>query len=177
MENTTLLQTSNVSTSKVAFDTHSKFEQDWDDTSAPSQPTLFVKKLSENATLPLRASEGAAGYDLFVAEDCTIYGRRRLIATDIAIAIPRGYYGRIAPRSSLAWKHCIDVGAGVIDEDYRGPIGVLLCSSNENPFYITKGDRIAQLIITKIITPEIVEVNDLDDTERGSGGFGSSGTR
>jgi dUTP pyrophosphatase len=90
--------------------------------------------------------------------------------------IPSEYYGRIAPRSSLAWKNHIDVGAGVIDEDYRGPIGVVLFNHSSEEFKITQGDRIAQLIITKIITPDVIVVEDLDDTVRGIGGFGSTGT-
>ena len=90
--------------------------------------------------------------------------------------IPSEYYGRIAPRSSLAWKNHIDVGAGVIDEDYRGPVGVVLFNHSDEEFRIIQGERIAQLIITKIITPEVIVVDDLDDTKRGTGGFGSTGT-
>lgn len=95
---------------------------------------LQVKKLSESAKLPSRSTEGSVGYDLFSAEDKTIkaYGKA-LLKTDLSIAIPEGYYGRIAPRSSLGWKHHIDVGGGVIDQDYRGPLGVILYNhSNEN---------------------------------------------
>ena len=98
--------------------------------------------------------------------------------TDIAMAISPGYYGRVAPRSGLAVKHHIDVGAGVIDADYRGNVGVVLFNHSDNEFVITKGDRVAQLVITKIILPEVVEVEDLDAlgaTERGAGGYGSTG--
>lgn len=80
-----------------------------------------------------------------------------------------------APRSGLAWKHSIDVGAGVIDADYRGPVGVILFNHSDVDFEVKAGDRIAQLIIEKIVTPEVEEVDDLDATERGSGGFGSTG--
>nr|KAJ0205231.1 hypothetical protein LSAT_V11C500238990 [Lactuca sativa] len=79
------------------------------------------------------------------------------------------------PRSGLAWKHSIDVGAGVIDADYRGPVGVILFNHSDNDFEVKTGDRIAQLIIQKIIVPEVMEVDDLDSTVRGAGGFGSTG--
>eukprot|EP00339_Tiarina_fusa_P004578 CAMPEP_0117047582 /NCGR_PEP_ID=MMETSP0472-20121206/32881_1 /TAXON_ID=693140 ORGANISM="Tiarina fusus, Strain LIS" /NCGR_SAMPLE_ID=MMETSP0472 /ASSEMBLY_ACC=CAM_ASM_000603 /LENGTH=111 /DNA_ID=CAMNT_0004760333 /DNA_START=40 /DNA_END=372 /DNA_ORIENTATION=- len=100
---------------------------------------------------------------------------KALVKTDIAIAIPSGHYGRIAPRSSLAWKHSIDVGAGVIDSDYRGNIGVILFNLGDEPFTVKTHDRIAQLIIEKISTPAVVQVDELDDTERGEGGYGSTG--
>lgn len=96
---------------------------------------LKVKKLSENAILPVRASSKAAGYDLFSAEDKVIEPLgKALIKTDISIAIPPKHYGRIAPRSSLAWKNHIDVGAGVIDEDYRGPVGIVLFNHSKEEF-------------------------------------------
>jgi len=137
---------------------------------------MLVHKLSEFAQLPIRGSPGAAGYDLFAAYDYVIQAHdKELVRTDISLTIPTGYYGRIAPRSSLAWKQHIDVGAGVIDEDYRGPLGVVLFNHGANTFKITRGDRIAQLIVTKIITPEVIEVQNLDDTARGAGGFGSTG--
>jgi len=97
------------------------------------------------------------------------------VKTDIAVAIPPGFYGRIAPRSSLAWKSHIDVGAGVVDEDYRGPVGVVLFNLGNAPFKINKGDRIAQLVLTKITTPPVEEVDDLNATARAEGGFGSTG--
>jgi dUTP pyrophosphatase len=142
-----------------------------------SKLALRVKKLSEHATIPVRASARAAGYDLFAAYDTSIDAHgKALVKTDISLAIPNGHYGRIAPRSSLAWKNHIDVGAGVIDEDYRGPLGVVLFNHANEPFEIKRGDRIAQLIIEVIAHPEIEEVMDLDDTDRGQGGFGSTGT-
>ena len=98
------------------------------------------------------------------------------IQTGIAMAIPEGNYGRIAPRSGLAAKHFIDVGAGVIDADYRGEVKVLLFNHGEDDFVIQPADRIAQLIIEKYTPSEIVEVDGkLDDTLRGDGGFGSTG--
>lgn len=81
----------------------------------------------------------------------------------------------VAPRSGLTWKHSIDVGAGVIDGDYRGPVGVILFNHSDIEFQVNVGDRIAQLILEKIMTPDVTEVDDLDDTVRGVGGFGSTG--
>jgi len=103
-----------------------------------SHLVLKVKKLSEAAMLPVRASTRAAGYDLFSAHGQTIppHGKA-LIKTDLSLAIPAGHYGRIAPRSSLAWKNHIDVGAGVIDEDYRGPLGVVLFNHGKEEFIST----------------------------------------
>eukprot|EP00250_Pteridium_aquilinum_P011891 c20371_g1_i2 orf=280-663(-) len=80
-----------------------------------------------------------------------------------------------APRSGLAWKHSIDVGAGVIDADYRGPVGVVLFNLSDQDFAIKSGDRVAQLILERIVTPEVLEVDDLEETGRGEGGFGSTG--
>ncbi|XP_009790306.1 deoxyuridine 5'-triphosphate nucleotidohydrolase [Nicotiana tabacum] len=139
-------------------------------------PFFRVKKLSENAVLPSRASPLSAGYDLSSAAEAKVPARgKALIPTDLSIAVPQGAYARIAPRSGLAWKHSIDVGAGVIDADYRGPVGVILFNHSDVDFEVKAGDRIAQLIIQKIMTPDVEEVDDLDSTVRGSGGFGSTG--
>lgn len=103
---------------------------------------LKVKKLSKHATLPVRASARAAGYDLFAAHEHNIPANgKALIKTDLSLAIPAGHYGRIAPRSSLAWKNHIDVGAGVIDEDYRGPLGVVLFNFSSENFAGTPPQR------------------------------------
>ena len=85
------------------------------------------------------------------------------------------FFFSVAPRSGLAWKHSIDVGAGVIDADYRGPVGVILFNHSDVDIEVKVGDRIAQLIIQKVMTPKVMEVKDLDSTERGVGGFGSTG--
>jgi len=138
-------------------------------------------KLTKHAQTPSRGTIGSAGYDLYSIEEYDFDpSTRLLIKTGIALKIPEGYYGRIAPRSSMAWKKHTDILAGVIDSDYRGEIGV--CLSNLSPingFTIKRGDRIAQLIITKIETPELIEVSNEDfhsvETERGAGGFGSTG--
>lgn len=141
-----------------------------------SSTLLRVKKLSDNAVLPSRASALSAGYDLSSAKDTIIPSRGRgLVPTDLSIAIPDGTYARIAPRSGLALKHAIDVGAGVIDADYRGPLGVILFNHSDADFEVKMGDRIAQLILEKIVTPEVLEVEDLDSTLRGESGFGSTG--
>uniref|UniRef100_A0A8C9AJ67 Deoxyuridine 5'-triphosphate nucleotidohydrolase n=2 Tax=Lemuridae TaxID=9445 RepID=A0A8C9AJ67_PROSS len=137
---------------------------------------LRFARLSEHATAPTRGSARAAGYDLYSAYDYTIPPMEKaVVKTDIQIALPSGCYGRVAPRSGLAAKHFIDVGAGVIDEDYRGNVGVVLFNFGKEKFEVKKGDRIAQLICERIFYPEIEEVQVLDDTERGSGGFGSTG--
>lgn len=97
--------------------------------------------------------------------------------TDIQIEVPFGTYGRVAPRSGLAWKNFIDVGAGVIDQDYRGNVGVILYNHSENEFDVKKGDRIAQLICERIVYPSLVQADSLSDTARGAGGLGSTGTQ
>ncbi|KAJ8458876.1 hypothetical protein OPV22_031802 [Ensete ventricosum] len=139
-------------------------------------PLFRVKKLSQNAILPSRASPFSAGYDLSSAAGVLVPARgKALVPTDLSIAIPDDTYARIAPRSGLAWKHSIDVGAGVIDADYRGPIGVILFNHSDVDFEVKPGDRIAQVIIERIMTPDVVEFLDLDSTVRGDGGFGSTG--
>lgn len=141
-----------------------------------SSNQLLVQRLSAHARLPVRGSPSAAGYDLSSAKHMVIQGHSKaVVPTDLSIAIPEGHYGRVAPRSGLAVKHFIDVGAGVIDSDYRGPLGVVLFNFGDNAFEIKVGDRIAQLIIEKIATPDVVDVASLNETERGAGGFGSTG--
>ncbi|XP_021262990.1 deoxyuridine 5'-triphosphate nucleotidohydrolase, mitochondrial isoform X3 [Numida meleagris] len=146
--------------------------------SAAGEPSARLRftKLSENACAPSKGSARAAGYDLYSAYDYVIPPMEKaVVKTDIQIALPSGCYGRVAPRSGLAAKHFIDVGAGVIDEDYRGNIGVVLFNFGKETFEVKKGDRIAQLICERIFYPELEEVQALDDTERGEGGFGSTG--
>lgn len=150
---------------------------------SPSQssnffPKLRIKKLSDNAFIPVKGSEHAAGYDLFAIEETVVPARGKiLVSTGIAMAIPIGNYGRVAPRSGLAAKNFIDVGAGVIDADYRGEVKVLLFNFAETEFKVNAGDRIAQLIIEKYTRTEIEECDDLDATVRGDGGFGSTGVK
>jgi dUTP pyrophosphatase len=139
---------------------------------------LLVKKLVEYATVPRRATELAAGYDISASEDAKIPSKGRFaVSTGISIGLPEGTYGRIAPRSGLAYKFGIDVLAGVIDFDYRGELICILYNSGEHPFVIQRGDRIAQLIIEKNETPDVAVVMDIDETARGDGGFGSTGMK
>ncbi|CAB3398225.1 unnamed protein product [Caenorhabditis bovis] len=138
--------------------------------------TVRFVKLNENAQMPTYGSTSAAGADIYSAEDCVVPAKGKLcVSTGLQLELPFGYYGRVAPRSGLAAKNFIDVGAGVVDSDYRGELKVLLFNFNDTPFEVKKGDRIAQLICEKIAHCNYVEVSDLENTERGAGGFGSTG--
>ncbi|KAG5848999.1 deoxyuridine 5'-triphosphate nucleotidohydrolase-like isoform X3 [Anguilla anguilla] len=137
---------------------------------------LKFAKLTENATVPTKGSAKSAGYDLYSAYDYSVAPMDKVVVkTDIQIAVPTGCYGRVAPRSGLAAKYFIDVGAGVVDEDYRGNVGVVLFNFSKETFEVKKGDRVAQLICEKICYPELEEHKTLDETVRGAGGFGSTG--
>jgi len=137
---------------------------------------MEVLRLSTYANIPTRGSDGAAGYDLYSAEALTVYpGKRALISTGIAVKLPPGVYGRVAPRSGLAVKNGIQVGAGVVDADYRGEVKVLLFNHGDVEFNVHVRDRIAQLICEKYEAPEVTIVTSLDETNRGEGGFGSTG--
>ena len=143
---------------------------------AGEEQPLKVRKLSSSARLPVRASNGAAGYDLFSAEECTIQPRtRKVVKTDISIAVPAKHYGRVAPRSGLSFKYGIDIAAGVIDSDYRGPLGIVMVNNGTAAFEIQAGDRVAQLLLERVSCPAVEEVDELDDTARGAAGFGSTG--
>lgn len=133
-------------------------------------------KLSDNAYVPLKGSVNAAGYDLrspcdHVVPPCG----KTLIQTDLTFQIPSHTYGRIAPRSGLAYNYFINVGGGVIDRDFTGNVSVLLFNHSNVAFNVKKGDRIAQIIFETILEPEMMELNRVDHTERGSKGFGSTG--
>ncbi|KAF9534955.1 dUTPase-like protein [Crepidotus variabilis] len=137
---------------------------------------LLVKRHSEKAKIPTRGSALAAGYDLYSAESKIIPAHgKALVDTQISIAVPVGTYGRVAPRSGLASKFMIDTGAGVIDADYRGIVFVLLFNLSDKDFQVQEGDRVAQLILERVYTPDVLEVEDLEETIRGAGGFGSTG--
>ena len=137
---------------------------------------LSFEKLDPNAVLPTRGSQSAAGLDLYSIEAITLNpNERRVIRTGLAVAIPEGYYGRVAPRSGLAIQKGVDVLAGVIDADYRGEIGCLLHNVGAERIDLPAQSKICQLIIEKIITPAAVWANRLSETGRGSGGFGSTG--
>ena len=138
--------------------------------------TLEFTKLSTDAKAPERGSTNAAGLDLFSAKTLLIPSRGRgIVPTDIAIRLPKGTYGRIAPRSGMAVLHFIGVGGGVIDYDFTGNVTVILFNHGEQTFKVEKGDRIAQLILEKISQPVIVEVSSIQKTVRGTNGFGSTG--
>ena len=126
--------------------------------------------------MPTRESPKAAGLDLYSAYDVIVPAIGNvLISTDLQIQLPEGFYRRIAPRSGLALQHHIDIGGGVIDQDYRGNLGVILYNHSDVPFAVSRGDRIAQLICEKIYYPTLKEVQILDIIERGEREFGSRG--
>ena len=123
-------------------------------------------------------SAGAAGMDLFAAEDATLEpGETKLVSTGLRIAVPEGYEAQIRPRSGLALNHSITIpnAPGTIDADYRGVVKVILHNLGKSPFHIQRGDRIAQMVIAKVERAEWEEVNELPDTKRGEGGFGHTG--
>lgn len=137
---------------------------------------LKVKILKADAQIPLRASNGSVGYDLYACDDIVILPMNKaLVSTGLAVEIPEGCYGRIAPRSGLSAKKFIDVGAGVIDRDYRQEVKVLLFNFGVEVYFVKKGDRIAQLILERIETPDVIVVSELTATTR-TEGFGSTGT-
>ncbi len=141
---------------------------------------IKFKFLNEDAKLPSFGSNYAAGMDVCSSEDCIIPPlKTKVVKTGLAMSWDgvdaENYYLRIAPRSGLAVKNGIFVNAGVVDYDYRGEIGVVLYNSKNEDFKVHKGDRIAQMIMEKITRPKISHVEELDSTERGVGGFGSTG--
>ena len=153
---------------------------------------IQIKKLDDSGIMPTRGSDSSAGYDLYSTEDYVLaYGERRLFKTGISMKIPDGYYGRIAPRSGLAYKEGLDTMAGVIDSDYLGDIGVILINLKKEHFWyegdkltklegvpveITKGMRIGQIIFEKHHEVYFHCVDELEQTSRGKSGLGSTGT-
>jgi dUTP pyrophosphatase len=141
---------------------------------------IKVKRLPHGDGLPLPsyASGGAAGLDLVAAENLTLApGARHAVATGFAIAIPDGYEVQVRPRSGLAFKHgvtCLNT-PGTIDSDYRGEVKVILANLGGEAFEVRRGERIAQLVPAPVLRTAFVEVEDLDETARGAGGFGSTG--
>jgi len=141
---------------------------------ASEDDKLKIQKLIENAIIPIKGSELAAGYDLFSAESKIIPPLSRIVIhTGISIKTPEGTYGRIAPRSGLSSKN-IDIGGGVIDSDYIGEIKIIFINNNITEFEVKEGMKIAQLICEKICYPKLVIVDKLQTTQRGSNGFGST---
>lgn len=142
--------------------------------------TLRIARLDERARLPTRAHDGDAGLDLYALDDGVLApGERASVPTGVAVEIPPGHAGLVLPRSGLAARHGISVvnAPGLIDAGYRGEIRVLLLNTDrEHAFQITAGARIAQLVLVRVELPMPLEVQTLGDTERGAGGFGSSGS-
>ena len=147
---------------------------------ADQLPQIAVKRLDPDVPLPMRAHPEDAGADLYAAEDVVIEpGQRALVGTGIAIALPVGTVGLIHPRSGLAVKHGLSIvnTPGTIDAGYRGELKVCLINTDpETPVAITRGMRVAQLVVQRVELVDFVEATELDDTERGSGGYGSTGT-
>lgn len=136
---------------------------------------LYLKRLTETAKLPTRATEYAAGLDLYADETVTIPEYHRAwVSTGIAIALNPFHVGQIWPRSGLA-GHGLDTSAGVVDSDYRGEVKVLLVNGSHERKTVHAGDRIAQLLVMPITRPDLIEVDALPETERGVNGFGSTG--
>lgn len=144
---------------------------------------LKIKKLRENATLPTRGTPGSAGADLYacIDESVTINpGDLKIIPTGIAIALPdSAAVAYLYARSGLGVKHgiCLSNGVGVIDSDYRGEVCVGLCNVSDKPYTVEPNERIAQMVISPVIIPEFEQVEELDETSRGGGGFGSTGKK
>jgi dUTP pyrophosphatase len=146
------------------------------------RPVCKVKRLRAGAVLPKYMSEGAAGLDLAAllehkTEATLLPGERLLVGTGLALALPHGFEGQVRPRSGLALKHGVTVlnSPGTVDEDYRGEVKVLLINHGREPFVVRNGERIAQLVIARVEQVELVE-DELDDTARGDGGYGHTGT-
>jgi dUTP pyrophosphatase len=141
---------------------------------------IHLQRLPNGKDLPLPSygTCGAAGLDVVAAEDLTLQpGERRAVATGFAIAIPQGYEVQVRPRSGLALRHgitCLNT-PGTIDEDYRGEVKVILANLGSEPFEVRRGERIAQLVPAPVLKASFTEVAELSETERGSGGFGSTG--
>ena len=147
-----------------------------------SEPEIHIriKRLphGEGLPLPAYATDGSAGLDMVAAEDVTIApGERHAVATGFAVAIPPGYEIQVRPRSGLALKHgvtCLNT-PGTIDSDYRGEMRAILINHGNEPFEVKRGERIAQLVPAPVLRAAFEEVDELDDTMRGAGGFGSTG--
>ncbi|AMV72088.1 dUTP diphosphatase [Desulfuromonas carbonis] len=143
--------------------------------------TVSVKKLHPQAILPRYMTAGAAGLDLCAALDQALHlapGERRLVPTGIALAIPAGFEGQVRPRSGLALRQGLTMlnSPGTIDSDFRGEIGLIVINHGQEEAVINPGDRVGQLVIAPIVRAQLVEVEQLDDTCRGIGGFGHTGS-
>lgn len=146
--------------------------------------TIKIKRLSDDAFIPIKATDGAACFDLYVPKDTPVQKGRNIIPLDLAMELPRGTYAEIRPRSGFSAKGIEDITGcrrdadvlhGIIDEDYRGNVGVIVRS--EDYFIVSKGTRIAQMLICNYHQCELSEVEDLSSTDRQCGGFGSTGCK
>ena len=141
-----------------------------------TEDLVKIKMLSDKAMHPHRASLTAAGYDLFAAHDVVIQpGAREIVYTDISMEIPPGMYGRIAGRSGFAYLMGVNVFQGVIDSDFRGNIGILISNNGDVPFEVNIHTRVGQIIFERIANPIFQITKELEATQRGSSGFGSTG--
>ena len=137
---------------------------------------IKVKKLKKNAIVPSYAHPGDAAMDLFSSEDCVIRaGERRLVSTGIAMELPEGYFSSIRGKSGLAAKKGIDILGGVIEYTYRGDYGVVMLNTGKEDFEVFAGDKIAQVVIAPVATVEVEEVEELSNSVRGEGAWGSTG--
>lgn len=140
--------------------------------------TLKFRRIHPDASLPSYAHEGDAGMDVRSVEDVEIApGSRALVHTGLVMMLPPGWEAQVRPRSGLALKHGVTVlnTPGTIDAGYRGEVGVILANFGEGPFKVARGDKVAQIVVAPVARAEIVESAEVDETERGSGGFGSTG--
>jgi len=140
--------------------------------------TLKFRRIHPDASLPSYAHEGDAGMDVRSVEDVEIApGSRALVHTGLVMMLPPGWEAQVRPRSGLALKHGVTVlnTPGTIDAGYRGEVGVILANFGEGPFKVAKGDKVAQIVVAPVARAEIVESAEVDETERGAGGFGSTG--
>ena len=140
---------------------------------------IKVRKLQNDAKIPVKAHDDDAGYDLFAYEECTIQpGQSRLIPTGVALELPPMTEAQIRPRSGLALRHQVTVlnTPGTIDAGYRGEIGVILINHGAEVYTVSKGDRVAQLVIGQVLASQMKETDSLEESDRGIGGFGSTGS-
>ena len=140
--------------------------------------TLRFRRIHPDAALPSYAHEGDAGMDVRSIEELELApGARALVHTGLVMMLPPGWEAQVRPRSGLALKHGVTVlnTPGTIDAGYRGEVGVILANFGDRPFKVSKGDKVAQVVVAPVTRAEIVETSELDETERGAGGFGSTG--
>jgi dUTP pyrophosphatase len=139
---------------------------------------IRIRRIRDGAVAPHYEHDGDAGMDLYSAEDCTLKpGERRLVPTGFRVEVPKGYEMQIRPKSGLALKRGITVlnTPGTVDSGYRGEVGVILFNASDGDFEVRTGEKVAQAVITRVETAELEEVEDLSETGRGEGGFGSTG--